>query len=224
MSIIRIRFEKKDDIKFISHLDMMNCFQRAVRRAGLEAEYSHGFNPQMHMVFSAPLSLGFASEAEYADLYFTTDYDGAYVMEKLNETTPEGINITGAGGREGKINIMADIAFAGYEFRYSGGITAEETAQAVVESKKLTTEKVRKGRVKIVDVRPLIFDIKAKDDKIRVLVKAGNSGNLNPRLLVEAIAGNLDPDAAGDMYKRTAQYVQRDGEMLEPLDEAALRG
>jgi radical SAM-linked protein len=224
LSVIRIRFEKKDDIKFISHLDMMNCFQRAVRRADLEAEYSHGFNPQMHMVFSTPLSLGFASEAEYADLSFTIDYEAAYVMQKLNEATPEGINITGAGVREGKVNIMADIASAEYEFRYSGGIAAEEAAKAVVESKKLTTEKVRKGRTRIVDVRPLIFDIKAKDDKIGMLVKAGNSGNLNPRILVEAIAWNLDPDAVGDMYRRTAQYVQRDGEMLTPLDEEVLRG
>jgi hypothetical protein len=57
-----------------------------------------------------------------------------------------------------------------------------------------------------------------------MLVKAGNSGNLNPRILVEAIAWNLDPDAMGDMYRRTAQYVQRDGEMLTPLDEEVLRG
>jgi hypothetical protein len=26
------------------------------------------------------------------------------------------------------------------------------------------------------------------------------------------------------MYRRTAQYVQRDGEMLTPLDEEVLRG
>ena len=91
LRIIRIKFKKDSTVRFISHLDMMKAFQRAVRRAGLDAEYSHGFNPQMQMVFGAPLSLGFTSEAEYADFSFTRDYEPAEVKSKLNDTLPEGL-------------------------------------------------------------------------------------------------------------------------------------
>ncbi len=222
MSIIRIRFEKKDDIKFISHLDMMNSFQRAVRRAGLEAEYSHGFNPQMHMVFGAPLSLGFSSEAEYADLFFTRDYEAGHVMQKLNETMPEGLPVRGAGIYTGKINIMADISFAEYSFRYNGTLPADKVAELVSEENFLMVEKVRKGRSKTVDIRPLILKISAEGDRVGILVKAGNNQNLNPMLLVEAVKKNMDLEAGGDLYKRTAQYVQRNGEMYNPLDEMIL--
>jgi radical SAM-linked protein len=64
---------------------MMKAFQRGVRRAGLMAEYSQGFNPQMQMVFGAPLSLGFTSEAEFADFTFLENYEPGFVMEQLNK-------------------------------------------------------------------------------------------------------------------------------------------
>ena len=57
MIAYRIKFEKGDDVKFISHLDVMRYFQRAIKRAELPIGYSQGFNPHQLMSFASPLTL-----------------------------------------------------------------------------------------------------------------------------------------------------------------------
>ena len=52
----RIKYTKGPEVRFVSHLDLMRLFQRAVRRAGLPIGYSHGFNPHQLMSFGNPLS------------------------------------------------------------------------------------------------------------------------------------------------------------------------
>ena len=65
---IRIKFRKYGAMKFISHLDVMRYFQKAIRRAKIDICFSEGFSPHMIMSFASPLSLGVTSEAEYMDI------------------------------------------------------------------------------------------------------------------------------------------------------------
>jgi radical SAM-linked protein len=64
---IRLKFQKKGNLKFIGHLDVMRTFQKINRRAGIDIKYSAGFSPHQQMSFSNPLSLGMTSSAEYVD-------------------------------------------------------------------------------------------------------------------------------------------------------------
>ena len=43
---IRIKFAKYDTMKFISHLEVMRYFQKAVRRSGLDVAYTEGHQHQ----------------------------------------------------------------------------------------------------------------------------------------------------------------------------------
>ena len=65
---IRIKFAKYDTMKFISHLEVMRYFQKAVRRSGLDVAYTEGFNPHQIMSFAAPLGVGITSDGEYFDI------------------------------------------------------------------------------------------------------------------------------------------------------------
>ena len=53
---VRIKFEKTGVLKFIGHLDIMRCFQKALRRADIRVTLSAGFNPHMIMSFASPLA------------------------------------------------------------------------------------------------------------------------------------------------------------------------
>lgn len=222
LSIIRIKFRKGKNVRFISHLDMMKAFQRAVRRAGLEAEYSHGFNPQMQMVFGAPLSLGFASEAEYADFTFAQDYEPQYIIDELGKTVPPGLEVLEAGTRTVRKNIMADISFAEYELNVSSTKTAADIAGTIMEAKELPVEKSRKGRTRTVDVRPLVLSASGEGQVLKIMVSAGNSNNLNPKLLLEAVGKKLGIAIEGSGFIRTGQCVKREGRMVDPLSAEAL--
>ena len=67
MRCVRIWFAKEGKVKYISHLDVMRCMSRAVRRARLPLWYTEGFNPHPQLVFALPLSVGMASECELLD-------------------------------------------------------------------------------------------------------------------------------------------------------------
>ncbi len=91
MSKYRIKYERSDDAKFISHLDLMRTMNRALRRAEAPLQYTQGFNPHSIMTVALPLSVGITSECEYLDITFTEDVDTIAFKDKLNATMPEGL-------------------------------------------------------------------------------------------------------------------------------------
>jgi Uncharacterized protein conserved in bacteria len=42
---LRVRFCRGEELKFISHLDIIRLWVRALRRAGIPLEYTEGFSP-----------------------------------------------------------------------------------------------------------------------------------------------------------------------------------
>src|SRR3989304_7911552 len=81
---IRFKFYKKDEFKYLSHLDISRIMIRAIRRAGLEIKYSQGYNPKPKIGFSPPTPLGVESMAEYADVLLDGDIDDGAFKKKLN--------------------------------------------------------------------------------------------------------------------------------------------
>lgn len=65
---IRVRFEKTGPIRYVGHLDFMRTFQKIIRRSGLDAVYTSGFNPHILLSFADPLGVGQESVGEYADI------------------------------------------------------------------------------------------------------------------------------------------------------------
>ena len=90
---VRIKFAKQGAMKFIGHLDIMRYFQKAVKRAGLDAAYSEGFSPHMIMSFAAPLGVGVTSEGEYFDLELKTPMPSKEAVERLNQVMVEGMEV-----------------------------------------------------------------------------------------------------------------------------------
>ena len=83
---VRIKFEKRGNLRFIGHLDLMRYFQKANRRAGLPIAYSEGFSPHQIMSFAAPLSMGVESTAEYADFKLTVQSPNGDEIPVTQET------------------------------------------------------------------------------------------------------------------------------------------
>jgi len=56
MQRLRVRFCRGEEVKFISHLDLMRLWQRAIKRAGISVAYSEGFSPHPRISLAAPLA------------------------------------------------------------------------------------------------------------------------------------------------------------------------
>ncbi len=90
---LNIVFSKKGLMRFISHLDLMRLFQRALRRANLPIAMTEGFSPRPKMSFKRALKLGVESESEEASFYINGWLSPEEFKTKLQGQLPEGIII-----------------------------------------------------------------------------------------------------------------------------------
>jgi radical SAM-linked protein len=95
-SRVRVRFATGETVKYVGHLDMHRCWERAIRRARLPLAYTQGFNPQPRLQFAAALPVGFTGENEVADLFLDHEIPGEEVASRLQGALPSGITVLDA--------------------------------------------------------------------------------------------------------------------------------
>ena len=93
---IEAAFSKMGDMRFISHLDLMRLFQRALRRAFLPVAVTQGFSPHLKISIKRALKLGVESRDETLTVQTSGEIDCALFTESLNINLPEGIRIINA--------------------------------------------------------------------------------------------------------------------------------
>ncbi|MCM8796832.1 MAG: TIGR03936 family radical SAM-associated protein [Candidatus Omnitrophica bacterium] len=95
---INFVFSKKGTMKYISHLDLMRLFMRAMRRAGLPLKLTEGFNPHPRLSIKRALKLGVESEYEEGCIFLREPVSNREFKERLQKQLPEGIQIKDVQG------------------------------------------------------------------------------------------------------------------------------
>ena len=93
MQRLRVRFSRAQEIKFISHLDMVRLWQRTLHRSALSLAYSEGFSPHPRISLAAPLAVGVTSEAELMDLFCIKQTSPHGLTTMVKRELPAGIEI-----------------------------------------------------------------------------------------------------------------------------------
>lgn len=86
-------FSKKGAMKYISHLDLMRLFMRALRRAQLPVKMTQGFNPHPKLSIKRALKLGLESENEEAAIVLKECISAEVFRVRLQQQLPKGIEI-----------------------------------------------------------------------------------------------------------------------------------
>lgn len=124
MCRIICKYKKTGNLKYISHLDVLRFIQRAVKRAGINARYSEGFNPHMKTSFGFPLSLGTESMGEYFEIELNESMLPQEFTERMNEVMPREIQIIKSEYTDESQSLMARCVYA----QYIIGIESEKLA------------------------------------------------------------------------------------------------
>lgn len=196
-------YEKTSRAKYVSHLDFVRMFGRAIRRAKLPIAYSEGFNPHPLLTFALPLSVGYTSECEILELVLSEDVPAEAVMERLNKVLPEGVRITGA--KEGKSRMKSlDVAlYVVYPEKVPDGISD------FLQKEEILIEKKTKSGVKETDIRSDIKDIKIYLNRIEMVLSAGSRANLKPEVVVNAMNKYIPGYCSGECeYHRKEIYTK----------------
>jgi len=87
-------FKKEGLLKYISHLDLLRLFQRAIRRAELPIVFSKGFHPIPKMKFERALKLGIESEGEKLYIRLEPPISAKKIKSRLNSQLSSEVNIS----------------------------------------------------------------------------------------------------------------------------------
>lgn len=220
MPSYRIQYSKQGPAKYISHLDLLRCFERAGRRAGLPLAFTQGYNPHPKISFAAPLGVGIAGEAEYADLELTAALSEQELFVALSDTLPEGLRLLEVRAVLAPTSsLMAAVDRATYcaTAKLDGALVPGELEQAITSFLALpeiwVERKGRNGKIKEQDIRPGIFMFagRTKDDTIilEAELKAGSNGNVRLEEVLNSFlrAGGLSVKN-GFMLSRTGLFAK----------------
>ena len=143
-NIIRFKFLKRAEYKFLSHLDILRLMTRALSRSGIIVKYDKGFNPRPKISFSNPIPLGVESLAEYCDLVLEDDTSANEFTANVNLQLPEQVKIISAKRVPYKVpSLMADIDLILYVFKINiAGSTFSENFMAENEKVVKLKEKI----------------------------------------------------------------------------------
>jgi len=226
----RIEFSKGDQVRFLSHLDLVKAFERAIRRAEIPIAFSEGFNPHPKMNFASALGVGVTSDSEYLDIELKYTVDIKALTGSLARSLPQGIRVRAVRAVPDKAPALMSVVNRA-EYRVVAGTTGvvEEDNLSGKISEFLNVpvveiiKKTKKGfRPK--NIRPGILGLKGcvtgNGVEFRIRTLTGNDGNVRPEEIITALTGQsgLALDEKSLYIRRTGLYVEKEGETINPMD------
>ena len=184
----RLEFSKTGRARYLSHLDTMRVFQRALTRTEIPVAYSLGFNPHMKLSIAFPLPLGAESECEIITLKLEHPVSG--FLDKLNDALPEGF----CANRELPLFNLDNITHIKYEIRFT------ETVENIFDGRPLIVTKKTKRGFEDLDIIPHIKDAVTDGNLLRIDLSA-KPPMISPALVLAVVKLN-QPEIENTMIKR----------------------
>lgn len=193
---LRVTFGKGHAIKYISHLDLCQAWERALRRAGVPLAYSQGYNPHARLQLAAALPLGYTSSAERMDVLLDAPLSPEEFVSMVSPVLPVGLTLLAVetvaldtpslqsvlNQAEYRVRLETAMSPAEVEARIAQLLSAEHYEQV----------DPRKQDARPLDVRPLIHELCLEtSDKgavvLRMRLSAGSRGHLRPEVVLAAL-------------------------------------
>ena len=191
MVAIRVEFKKEGRAKYISHLDLNRCMQRALRRAQIPIWRTQGFNPHPYIVFAMPLSLFYESDCEIMDARLDAEMPLDEVKHRLNSQLPEGIVINNVFLPQMK---LADVGLAEYsvtlDFDVKNKAEIEKILSDITALPEIIIEKSTKRHTVDINIKEYFdtAEMEAFDGglNLKAILPTGSQENLNPSCFTAA--------------------------------------
>ena len=210
MQTVRIRFFKHDRAKYISHLDLMRCMTRVMRRTKIPVWYTEGFHPHLYLTFAQPLSLGFESECEFMEFQLVQPMEYEEIKRRLNAILPPEMQVVKVYEPQRK---MDAIGFSEFDIRLypeKGTDAIERAFQELMKKETWQVEKKTKRGVSVIDIRPYVQIVDtgytSSEWYIRVKLPGGQNFSLNPNLLISLLLQDTQEPDCLSRVKRVAVY------------------
>lgn len=200
----RLKLTKEGSLKYLSHLDWQNTIIKSLYRSGLKLNFSQGFNPTPKISLGIALPIFVESVTEFIDIEFFDNIGKDELKEKLSKAFPSQIRVLDLKEiprKEPSIDNTAE--WAEYEFSpiekdiypvksllYDINAKFSENEGILIEKKN------KKGIKRTIDIKPSIRSISERDNKIVMVLKAGQNQEIP----------SLRPDTAMELFKPEIKF------------------
>jgi len=204
MQRLRTRFRRGQEIKFISHLDIMRLWQRAFYRADIPLAYSEGFSPHPQISLAAPLAVGVTSTAELMDIFCTKVVSPHWLTSVVNQQLPPGIEILQAHPIALTLpSLQSQVRYAEYQVEVAtekGQQDIEATVASLLSTKQLPWQHRRDTGTRRYDLRALIDNLwlinrQPSTCTIGMKLRCDNSGSGRPEQVAAALGFSQPPQS-----------------------------
>ena len=202
----RIRFCKEQNLRLISHRDLVRMLERLFRRADLHLSMTEGFHPKPRMSFPAALSLGIAATDEVMDVDFAAHYSAEQLQAVLAPLAPPGltfksIEILPEGAPKAQIRSSTYELPIPAEKRES----VQQRIDALLAADAYPVK--RQGRQEPLDIRPFIQRLELTGSAVLMQLRAARQASARPREVLEAI-GLTDGEGRDGYLCRTVVEIE----------------
>ncbi|MEW6027499.1 MAG: TIGR03936 family radical SAM-associated protein [Planctomycetota bacterium] len=180
-----MRFTKKGKARYLSHRELLNLIEQAIRRSDIPVVFSEGFNPRPRISFLTALPLGISSEDEMMYFHLSEWVKQDEIIRKLNRELVEGITIT-------RIEPLRQGSIGGFSVEYQ---VAPLTDDARNELRRLSPDKIKNWMLqpeqiilrdytnkesKRINLKAYVQRIELKDDSLFLAIRITNEGTARP--------------------------------------------
>jgi radical SAM-linked protein len=228
-----IRFSVTGRGRFLGHLDRVEAFRRAVRRAGGHLALSGGMRPKPLLSLALPLGVGMEGSDELCELQLRDDPPTDFA-ERLAASLPGHMRVHEVKQHQGAQRIAARVTGAGYQVVFSaarpvgggdggdgmgegeGGDGLDSAlargARRLEEPGRWVVEDKRQDRVRTVDLEPYVRSFTVSRDyagqwTLEFETKVTPSGTARPELVLQALQRASGLTLTAVAVRRTHIYL-----------------
>jgi radical SAM-linked protein len=193
---LRVRFSRGEELKFISHLDIIRLWLRAMRRAGIPLEYTEGFSPHPRISLAVPLSVGVTADNELMDISVTKVVSPHWFVDTVNRQLPDGLKVLEATPIGPNVpSLQSQVRYTQYQVEIQTGKNEEEIKgdiDRLLALESLPWHHERDTGRKSYDLRNLIDDIWVVEMKpatcvLGMILRCDESGSGRPEQVALAL-------------------------------------
>ena len=209
---LRFWFRKQGRAALMSHLEMMDVFERAARRAELPLCFSEGYHPKAKLRFSPALTLGAESLCELLEMVVRLPLDPATAARRLGAELPPGLEIVRAEEAT-PTDLLGSLQAVRWRLELPSldGRTIPPAGELVIAAQRRLEAgvKAQRSRGRELDLRSGIAELVAVDDAtLLVCCRIQSGGTPRPQEILRELLG-LDEEQA------VAVRITRVGWMVE---------
>jgi radical SAM-linked protein len=185
---LSVSYAKLDQAKYLGHLEMVNIFLRALKRAEIPVVFSQGFHPKPKISFDDPLPVGIESQQEHFTLSVPDFVRPEVVSRRLNTHLPDGLVINSCQLASRKPGHQAPKKNTYLVTLKEGHFNKEKLASFNRASDATISFSNRKGKLKKINLKDMVLDIMFLDSAcLQMTLLSAPGKTVRPGLILRHI-------------------------------------